>query len=201
MERKEGVERLKLLIGKDIRQLVDKYGVSFEANGHINKGWFGHTLEHYLGLPTNSSQSPNFGSWELKSIPMKKLSNCKIVPKETMAITMIDPYEILRKDFYNSHLYSKLCKMVVVSSLFVNKQETSRVLLDVKEFDLTNKELLKDIENDFNLVKETIKTKGFEFLTGKMGKYIQPRTKGAGHGSTSRAFYARKNLISIIFEL
>ena len=88
--------------------------------------------------------------------------------------------------------------MVVVSSLFVNKQETSRVLLDVKEFDLTNKELLKDIENDYNLVKETIKTKGFEFLTGKMGKYIQPRTKGAGHGSTSRAFYARKNLIEII---
>ena len=47
----------------------------------------------------------------------------------------------------------------------------------------------------------TIKTKGFEFLTGKMGKYIQPRTKGAGHGNTSRAFYARKNLVSIIFEL
>ena len=66
---------------------------------------------------------------------------------------------------------------------------------------LTNKELLKDIENDYNIVKETIKTKGFEFLTGKMGKYIQPRTKGAGHGSTSRAFYARKNLISIIFDL
>ena len=91
--------------------------------------------------------------------------------------------------------------MVVVSSLFVNKQETSRILLDVKEFDLTNKELLKDIENDYNIVKETIKTKGFEFLTGKMGKYIQPRTKGARHGSTSRAFYARKNLISIIFDL
>ena len=43
MERKEGVKKLKLLIGKDIRQLVDKYGVSFEANRNINKGWFGHT--------------------------------------------------------------------------------------------------------------------------------------------------------------
>jgi hypothetical protein len=42
---------------------------------------------------------------------------------------------------------------------------------------------------------------GFETLTGRMGKFIQPRTKGAGHGSTSRAFYARplflKQFISI----
>jgi len=42
---------------------------------------------------------------------------------------------------------------------------------------------------------------GFGTLTGKMGVFIQPRTKGAGHGSTSRAFYARplflKQFISI----
>ena len=31
-----------------------------------------------------------------------------------------------------------------------------------------------------------------------MGVYIQPRTKGAGHGSTSRAFYMRTGLIKEI---
>jgi hypothetical protein len=40
-------------------------------------------------------------------------------------------------------------------------------------------------------VRETINSQGFEALTGRMGVFIQPRTKGAGHGSTSRAFYAR----------
>jgi len=34
-----------------------------------------------------------------------------------------------------------------------------------------------------------------------MGVYIQPRTKGIGHGSKTRAFYARKNLLKkIIFD-
>jgi hypothetical protein len=41
------------------------------------------------------------------------------------------------------------------------------------------------------LVRKTIIDKGFDALSGKMGKFVQPRTKGAGHGSTSRAFYAR----------
>ena len=50
-----------------------------------------------------------------------------------------------------------------------------------------------DVKNDYNLVRETLLNPmlGFDALTGSMGKYIQPRTKGAGHGSTSRAFYAR----------
>jgi DNA mismatch repair protein MutH len=38
-------------------------------------------------------------------------------------------------------------------------------------------------------------------LTGKDGKWIQARTKGAGHGSTSRAFYARKCLIKEIMKI
>jgi len=40
-----------------------------------NKGWAGHVLERYLGLPINSAQSPNFGSWELKIVPLNRLAN------------------------------------------------------------------------------------------------------------------------------
>ncbi len=31
-----------------------------------------------------------------------------------------------------------------------------------------------------------------------MGKLVQPRTKGQGHGSTSRAFYARTGFVAHI---
>lgn len=41
----------------------------------------------------------------------------------------------------------------------------------------------------------------FESLTGRDGKWIQARTKGQGHGSISRAFYARTTLVKKIFEL
>ena len=54
------------LIGQDLREFVDEYKVTvFKKGGGKNKGWAGHVLERYLGLPINSSQEPNAGSWEL----------------------------------------------------------------------------------------------------------------------------------------
>jgi len=38
-------------------------------------------------------------------------------------------------------------------------------------------------------------------LTDADGKWILARAKGAGHGSTSRAFYARTVLVKKIFEI
>lgn len=35
----------------------------------------------------------------------------------------------------------------------------------------------------------------------KIGVLVQPCTKGAGHGSTSRAFYARKNFVAHILKI
>ncbi|MFN2499950.1 MAG: hypothetical protein ABR557_12760, partial [Pyrinomonadaceae bacterium] len=42
---------------------------------------------------------------------------------------------------------------------------------------------------------------GLEALTGDAGTYVQARTKGRGHGSTSRAFYARPAFVAHILNL
>ncbi len=56
----------------------------------------------------------------------------------------------------------------------------------------------KQTKEDYDLVRNTILEQGFSALTGKMGIFIQPRTKGAGHGSTTRAFYARVPFLKMI---
>lgn len=201
MERKDAITRLKLLEGEDLRQLADHYGVTVWKEGKINKGWAGHVIERYLGLPINSAQSPNFGSWELKIVPLKRKKTNEIVVKETMAITMIDPVNILQKTFEDSHLSAKLRKIVVCARMFESKQEESSLLVRVASFDLLDPELLAQVRADYDLVRETIKASGFEALTGKMGVLVQPRTKGPGHGSISRAFYARKGFVSTILGL
>lgn len=66
---------------------------------------------------------------------------------------------------------------------------------------MENDTLIQEIEADYEFIRNKLKTQGFEKLTGKDGKWIQARTKGAGHGSTSRAFYARKELIKEIISL
>ena len=198
MEREIAVQKLKALEGKDLRVLADKFAVTVWKGDKKNKGWAGHVIERYLELPINSSQSPNFGSWELKIVPLKKLQSGKIVVKETMAVTMIDPVNVLQKPFEQSHLLAKLQKAVVCARLFESQQETHTLLVKVATFDLGNEKIYQQVRADYEETRETIRTKGFEALTGKMGVLIQPRTKGAGHGSTSRAFYARTGFVAHI---
>ena len=61
--------------------------------------------------------------------------------------------------------------------------------------------LIKEIKDDYDFIRNKLKTKGFSALTGADGKWIQARTKGPGHGSVSRAFYARTALVKKIFEI
>jgi len=200
MERVEALVRLNELVGKDLRELAVQYGVTvWHEAGKKNKGWSGHTIERFLGLPLNSSRSPNFGSWELKVVPLILNKRTRLLKvKETMAITMIDPIEVAAKEFEDSHLFNKLQKIVVVARVFENQNENCSLLHSVASFDLDHPEIYAQVKADYNLIRDTIKNQGFEQLSGKMGVLVQPRTKGPGHGSISRAFYARTSFVAHI---
>ena len=202
MEREEALERLNELAGKDLRPLADEYDVTvWTAAGTLNKGWFGHTIESILGIPLNSSRNPNGGSWELKTVPLKRLRRGGLGVKETMAVTMINEAQVSITPFEKSHLLAKLRSMVVLARIYEGPGELSSTVHSVEAFDLDDPAVYEVIESDYNLVKETIRTKGVNALTGRMGVLVQPRTKGPGHGSTSRAFYARAGFVKQILGL
>ena len=201
MERDEAISKLRLLIGQDLVPLADDYGVTIWKEGRLNKGWAGQVIERHLGLASNTRQQPNFGSWELKLVPLKRLKSGRIVPKETMAITMIDPVSVERTPFEESHLLAKLRRMVVCARMFESREEKASLLVSVGAFDLEDEETYSQVKQDYEDVRNTIREEGFDALTGKMGVLVQPRTKGTGHGSTTRAFYARKELVKIILGI
>ena len=202
MERAEAIVKLNELRGQEMHSLAEKYKVTIYKDGKVNKGWAGHVFERHLELPINSAQSPNFGSWELKSFPIKRLKNGDLQFKETMAITMIDPINVMQKEFKDSHLLSKLKKAVVVGRTVGNTVDEESFIYKIVELNLKD-ELYDIVENDYNLVRNTLIANGGDIasLSGKMGIYIQPRTKGAGHGSVSRAFYARPKFLKLFFDL
>ena len=201
MQRNDAIRRLKQLIGKDLRQLADSYGITVWKCGKKNKGWAGHVIERYLGLPLNVAQAPNFGSWELKIVPLKVGRDGKLRVKETMAITMIDPYNVVTTPFERSHLLAKLQKAVICARVFESPDESRSLLFKVATFDLSDPQIYSRVRHDYELVRRIIKEKGFDALTGKMGILVQPRTKGKGHGSTTRAFYARKHFVAAMLGL
>ena len=196
MEREEAVKKIQELIGKDLRKLADDYGITVFREGKKNKGWAGHVIERFLGLPLSSAQAPNFGSWELKMCSLKYLRDGSLTVKETMAITMIDPYNVANTQFENSHLLAKLRKAVITARIWISQQEESSVLHSVVTFDLGDSEVYNQIREDYNVARNAIISGGLGALKSEMGKYIQPRTKGPGHKpKKTRAFYARTGFL------
>jgi len=118
-----------------------------------------------------------------------------------MALTMIDPVNVTQKPFCKSHLLAKLRKAVVCARMFESKDERRSLLVEVATFDLDNPSIYRQVKADYEEVGDVIRRSGFEALSGRMGALVQPRTKGPGHGSTSRAFYARTQFVARILGL
>lgn len=197
MERTEALAQLEKLIGQDLWVMANTMqGLTLmNKEGKQQKGWAGHVIERYLKLPLNSAQSPNFGSWELKTTSLKYLKSGRLTLKETMAITMIDPVNVIETEFKDSHLLKKLKQQIVVARIDRGFAQPSLVY-SIFTFDLDPKTYLL-IEQDYNTVRECLldPKRGFDALTGRMGVYIQPRTKGQKNTNT-RAFYARTSFLA-----
>jgi DNA mismatch repair protein MutH len=201
LDRDEAVRRINLLAGRDLRALADEFGVTVWKAGRKNKGWAGHVLERYLGLAQNSRQAPDFGEWDLKLVSLRRDSEGRLRVKETMAITMLEPSEVVSNRFEDSHLYDKLRRLVVVSRIYESAEDARSVLHAAAKFDLDDPAVFRAVKADYELIRATIRDKGYAALTSDLGELIQARTKGRGHGSDSRAFYARTAFVARMLNL
>jgi DNA mismatch repair protein MutH len=195
------IQNLEKNIGVDLLEQATIFGITTYKEGKQNKGWKGLMLERLAGLTNNNQRAPNGLDFELKSTAFYQVKG-QWVPKETLAIVMINKDHLLTTPFFKSHCWEKLKSLIFCAVSWHGKHHKKSELLKVQSLDfLESDTLIKEIEEDYEFIRNKLKTQGFDSLTGKDGKWIQARTKGPGHGSTSRAFYARKGLIKEIIQL
>ncbi len=194
------IRNLRKHIGADLRKLALEHKITTFETGKQNKGWKGLVLERLAGLKTNVSKAPNGLTYELKSVAFKRKGEI-IVPKETMAITMVSPEDLRNHSFFESHCWAKLKTLVFCAVLWTGANDQKAELLQVTSLDYSETdEIILEIKKDYDLIRKKFLTKGFKSLRSTDGKWLQTRTKGPGHGSVSRAFYARSSLVAKIFE-
>ena len=207
--RATAIKNLKKYIGKDLAQLAPQFDIHSFKNGKQNKGWKGLVLERLAGLQNNVSKAPNGLTYELKSVAFHYVNN-ELVPKETMAITMINPKELKMYSFFESHTWAKLKTIIFCAVKWNGKNSKTAELISVTSLDFAeDDDLIKEIKTDYDFIRNKLIKKGFNALTGKDGKWIQARTKGTGginlqtgkRRPITRAFYARKELVKKIFEI
>ena len=202
VDRFEAISRLEALRGRGLHQVAEELGVPFYGQtGNINKGWAGQALEVYLGKSLDTSRHPDFGDWELKVVPLKRLKNGHLRFKETMAVTMIDRHADGAIPFEDSHLLAKLRRFVLVARIVGSTAHEPTYIHSVSAIDLKGA-LCDAVKADYELIQDCLNDphRGFSKLTGYMGQFIQPRTKGGGNSDT-RAYYARKEFLAKYIDL
>jgi len=169
-------------------KINDIVGVAYMLPKTRNKGLPGTFLEELLGIP-HTPNCLDCSDGELKTFPVKRLKNGNLVPKETIAVTMLSTEELRLCDFQSSKCCKKMSRMLLVPYLRTNdtvRFMTPRIV-DREAGDFA--ELYTALEADYEEIRTEYLASGL--LKSRMGKFLQNRTKGAGHGSTSRAFYLR----------
>jgi len=152
-----------------------------------NKGLPGIVLEQLLGIPQTSNCLDCIDG-ELKLFPVKKLKNGTLVPKETIAVTMLSTDALRAHDFYASKCYKKMSRMLIVpyyrSGDSIQFMEAKIIDKDLSEF----ADLYATLAADYTAIRQNYLDHGV--LQSSSGTLLQNRTKGA-KGTTTRAFYLR----------
>jgi DNA mismatch repair protein MutH len=199
LTRPRALTQLKELVGCDLHDLARHYSIPTHFDGRLNKGWAGQTLERHLGMALNSRQQPDFHDWELKGVSLSFDRTGMPRARETMAVTMFTPAQVIATPFAQSHLRQKLRRMLVVGWVADARKKASATIVCVEPFNLPS-HIEALVKADYDLIRGLLRVYGPQGVTGRVGDWVQARPKGPGAGSTSRAFYARQRLIDLILR-
>lgn len=157
-----------------------------------NKGKPGLLLETITGIP-QTSNCLDCSDGELKTVPVVRNKSGALVPKETIAVTMLNTADLKANDFKASKCYTKMKRVLIVP--YIRDGDTIQfmkpILIDAAQD--AYKAIYDELEKDYNSIRTKFISENT--LQSATGTYLQNRTKGTGHGSTSRAFYLRKKFV------
>jgi DNA mismatch repair protein MutH len=170
------------------QKLLELIGTPQTCPKTKNKGGAGHLLENFLGIP-RSSACLDCSDGEVKAFPLKRLKNGSLVPKETVAITMLSTNALTKEEFQDSKCFMKMKHMLMVPYLREKDTVTffKPTIIELKD------ELLATIKADYDQIRSEYLSTGT--LKSATGKYLQNRTKGPGGDKKTRAFYLRTHFM------
>ena len=114
-----------------------------------------------------------------------------------MKVTTINASNVVHTPFEQSHLLAKLDHLLLVAHVFEDVADTRSFVHSVVPFDLGSQPAIyEQVKADYEFVRDALGSG--RVLSGHMGKLIQPRTSGPGHGVDQRSFYARPDFVGLM---
>lgn len=215
MKLEEAIAKLEPLTNQKLGNILTEE----QMKGIIRaKGRTGQLLEILIGLE-NSTKNLDFKDGELKTNKCDRFGN----PLETMYITQISLIIddlIMKKNFYDTHVYEKISNILYVPISKEGSPENWFVLpyihvnLNEERFSKLKKHIEDDYYNICTQLKEQIEKGPDGHIHTANGKYIQVRTKDSkpyspiysniykrNVSNKNYAFYFKKDFMRYISSL
>ncbi len=180
------IDYAKLLKGKTLRETCNKEILEHNYSG---KGNFGQILEKFYFLyEPNSVSEPDFAiaGLELKSTPLKQLSNNDYRSKERLVLNIINYLEVVNQVFETSSFYKKNANILLVFYLHQAGYDILDYLIklvDEWSFPSTDLEIIR---KDWELIKTKIADGKAHELSEGDTFYLGACTKGANANTTRK---------------
>lgn len=174
---------------------VSEEGVDYGKTS--NKGGLGNLIEKdYFGYEPNSNQEADFPKvgMELKVTPVELKKGNKWSAGERLVLTMIEYDKEIEEDFYKSHVWAKMKKILMIhywrDKSIKNKLDYKILNSNVIELE---EEDLKIIREDFKIIVNKVKSGNAHMLSESDTMYLGACTKGAtAEKSTVKQFYNKE---------
>lgn len=194
--------------GKTIREIKTELEIHTKT---MKKGASGLIIENLLGVKNNNKDDadiPEIGC-EIKVLPLQINKNGEIKAKEPTAIQMINYLDIAKENWETAKIRKKITLTFwVVYLAKINGRSLSQDEYKIIDYflDKPSDDVNSIFKEDWEMIKDYIIRGYADKLSCSMGRYIEPKTKGAnnqdltdapdGNGgiirSRRRAFYYKK---------
>ncbi|MBR3314319.1 MAG: hypothetical protein IKG18_09305 [Atopobiaceae bacterium] len=181
------------LVGMTFRDVLDlgiyPEGVVREYNSRRYKGGMGNLLEErFFGYRANSDREPDFAEAgvELKATCADRLKNGRLSAGERLVLTMIAYDEPVSDSLYESHLWRKCGRILLVWYLRERgKDPYDQRILYTLMF-TPPEEDLRVIEEDYRLIADLVRQGRADELSESLTTYLGACTKGATRARSMR---------------
>ncbi len=176
----------KTSIGKSFNTIIKENESEYLAEEY-NKGSFGQIVEKYLfGIELNNESEPDFfeAGIELKVTPYRRLKNNELSAKERLVFNIINYEEEYKNQFNTSQFWYKNNKIQLLWYLWEeNKERQDFTITHEKLLDLSLSEDLLQIEEDWKLIINKIKSGKAHEISEADTMYLGACTKGVDSAS------------------
>jgi len=195
-------------VGRSLREAVGTDCITYKTPG---KGGFGQILEEmYFGIKPGNRPEPDFlaAGVELKSFPVKRLKNGKLVAKERVSLGMIDYGAVVDEEWETSTLLKKNKLIQFVVYLHEEGRNYCDMKIVAAKLWKPSEEDLKIIADDWSAIVEKIRSGGAHELSEGDTLYLgavtkaqnsrEMRTQPFGPSAKRRAFSLKQSYVNQI---